>query len=69
MRVVYDANKRHSYQPFPNDICETVQAAYGTGGGNIPLVVESFDGGDSDGYDSCVQNTEREPPLSDTTTD
>lgn len=28
---VYDASRRHNYEPF-GDICETVQAHYGTGG-------------------------------------
>lgn len=36
--VVYDASRRHGYEPF-GDICETVQSHYGTGGGNIPMVV------------------------------
>lgn len=29
--VVFDAERRHAYQPF-EDVCETVQASYGTGG-------------------------------------
>ena len=36
--MVFDASRRHSYQPF-GDVCETVQAAYGTGGNNQPIVV------------------------------
>lgn len=36
---VYDASRRHGYEPF-DDVCETVQAAYGTGGNNQPLVVQ-----------------------------
>jgi len=36
---VFDASRRHNYEPF-EDICETVQASYGTGGGNIPIVIE-----------------------------
>lgn len=28
--VVFDASRRHNYEPF-GDVCETVQAAYGTG--------------------------------------
>lgn len=36
---VFDASRRHNYEPF-GDICETVQASYGTGGGNIPIVIE-----------------------------
>ena len=34
---VYDASRRHNYEPL-GDVCETVQAHYGTGGGNIPMV-------------------------------
>lgn len=37
--VVFDASRRHDYEPF-EDVCETVQAHYGTGGGNIPMVVD-----------------------------
>lgn len=37
--VVYDASRRHEYEPF-EDICETVQAHYGTGGVNVPMVME-----------------------------
>lgn len=51
--TVYDASRRHSYQPFENDICETVQAAYGTGGNNMPIVL-------SYGFDSYNQTIERE---------
>lgn len=29
--VVYDAQRRHNYEEF-KDVCETVQAHYGTGG-------------------------------------
>ena len=36
--VVYDASRRHNYESF-GDVCETVQAAYGTGGNNVPMVV------------------------------
>lgn len=39
-KTVYDASRRHNYQPFGN-ICETVQAAYGTGGSNTPIVMEN----------------------------
>ncbi len=38
---VYDASRRHNYEPF-NEVCETVQAHYGTGGGNVPIVRESY---------------------------
>lgn len=41
---VYDASRRHDYQPF-GEVSETVQAQYGTGGNNQPLVVsEVYDG-------------------------
>lgn len=40
---VYDASRRHGYQAF-GDICESVQAFYGTGGGNVPLVVQKTTG-------------------------
>lgn len=36
---VYDPSRRHAYEEF-KDVCETVQAAYGTGGGNVPIVTE-----------------------------
>lgn len=37
---VYDGSRRHDYQPF-GDVGETVQAQYGTGGNNTPIVVEN----------------------------
>ena len=37
---VYDASRRHNYEEF-KDVCETVQSHYGTGGNNVPLVVNS----------------------------
>lgn len=39
---VFDGSRRHDYKPF-GDVCETVQAAYGTGGNNVPMVVEGAD--------------------------
>lgn len=36
---VFDASRRHNYEQF-KDVCETIQAAYGTGGGNTPIVME-----------------------------
>lgn len=39
VQTVYDASRRHSYESF-GDICGTVQAHFGTGGGNVPLVLE-----------------------------
>ena len=40
--ICYDASRRHDYQPF-DDVGETVQAHYGTGGGNVPIVQEVWD--------------------------
>jgi DNA (cytosine-5)-methyltransferase 1 len=37
--MVFDAQRRHNYEPF-GDVSETVQAQYGTGGNNVPLVVQ-----------------------------
>lgn len=51
--TVYDAERRHNYEPFADDICGTVQAHYGTGGNNVPIVV-------SYGFDSYNQAIERE---------
>lgn len=39
IQIVFDASRRHNYEPF-GDVCETVQASYGTGGGNVPMVME-----------------------------
>ena len=39
-KAVFDGSRRHSYEPF-GEVCETIQAAYGTGGGNTPVVLES----------------------------
>lgn len=36
--VVYDANADHGYKAL-GDTCETIRSAYGTGGGNMPIVV------------------------------
>lgn len=38
--AVYDGSRRHNYQPF-GEVCGTVQAQFGTGGNNTPLVVGS----------------------------
>ena len=43
--VVYDGSRRHDYKPF-GDVSETVQAAYGTGGNNQPLVLDARGNGD-----------------------
>lgn len=37
---VYDASRRHSFEEY-TDICETVQAHYGTGGNNVPVVLQN----------------------------
>lgn len=38
--LVYESHNQDSrYKPF-GEICETVSAKYGTGGGNQPIVVE-----------------------------
>lgn len=38
---VFDGSRRHDYKEF-GDISETVQAQYGTGGNNTPIVVENL---------------------------
>ena len=40
-QTVYDGSRRHAYEPL-GDVGETVQSFYGTGGGNVPIVVEQF---------------------------
>jgi hypothetical protein len=42
VQKVYDAQRRHNYEEFTDEICETVQAQYGTGGGNVPIVLETL---------------------------
>lgn len=37
--LVFDASRRHDYKPF-GDVAETVQAQYGTGGNNTPMVMD-----------------------------
>ena len=37
--LVFDGSRRHDYEQF-EEVCETVQAQYGTGGNNTPIVVE-----------------------------
>lgn len=37
--LVYDSYRRHNYEEM-GDICQTVSAFYGTGGGNVPIVVK-----------------------------
>lgn len=38
---VYDPSRRHGYQEF-KDVANTMQAAMGTGGGNVPIVTEPY---------------------------
>lgn len=38
---VYDASRRHDYKEY-EDVCETVQEFWGTGGGNVPIVVTDY---------------------------
>lgn len=37
---VYDPSRRHDY-PCCGDVCVTLEARIGTGGGNLPIVLES----------------------------
>ena len=39
-KKVYDASRRHSYQEL-GEVCVTLVSAMGTGGGNVPIVLES----------------------------
>lgn len=53
-RKVYDGTRRHDYAEFEDDVCETVQSHYGTGGGNTPIVVEmSRESTEEDLTDGC----------------
>lgn len=36
--IAYDGSRRHAYEPL-GDVCETVQSFYGTGGGNVPIIL------------------------------
>lgn len=38
VQKVYDSYRRHNYEEM-GDICQTVSAFYGTGGGNVPIVL------------------------------
>ena len=40
-KTVYDASRRHEYKE--EKTCETLQSFWGTGGGNVPIVVEKKD--------------------------
>lgn len=37
---VYDAQRRHNYEEI-GDVCVSLEAFWGTGGGNVPIVLES----------------------------
>lgn len=37
---VYDPSRRHAYEHL-GEVCTTLDAAMGTGGGNVPIVLES----------------------------
>lgn len=41
-KSVFDGQRRHDYEEF-KDVCETVQAQYGTGGNNTPVVTDDFE--------------------------
>lgn len=41
LQRVYDATRRHNYDCF-GDVCGTVQSFWGTGGGNAPIVLMSY---------------------------
>lgn len=49
-QMVFDTSRRHDYQQF-EDVCETVQAHYGTGGGNVPMVMMDTGSLFASGYD------------------
>lgn len=36
-KMVFDGSRRHGYEPF-GEVCETIQAAYGTGGATRRLL-------------------------------
>lgn len=35
----FDGSRRHGYEEF-QDVCCTVESFWGTGGGNVPLILE-----------------------------
>ena len=41
-KSVFDGQRRHDYEEFKG-VCETVQAQYGTGGNNTPVVTDDFE--------------------------
>lgn len=38
---VFDPSRRHAYEEY-EDVCGTLDARMGTGGGNVPMVVETL---------------------------
>lgn len=38
---VYDPSRRHDYEEWET-VCGTLEAGMGTGGGNVPIVVSTF---------------------------
>lgn len=53
--VVYDASRRHNCEPY-GDVCGTVQAHYGTGGNNIPMVLDPIKT-DTPTEPTCIEMT------------
>ena len=51
---VYDPSRRHSYEDL-GDTCITLEGFMGTGGGNIPIVLEQID--ESNRHDSGSPDT------------
>lgn len=42
MKKVYDPSRRHGYEQL-KEVCITLEARIGTGGGNLPIVLENDD--------------------------
>ena len=38
-QTVYDPSRRHAYEEY-GDVCGTLDARMGTGGGNVPIVLQ-----------------------------
>lgn len=41
IQKVYDPSRRHDYEEW-EDVCGTLENRMGTGGGNVPIVVQTF---------------------------
>ena len=41
VNAVYDPSVHHGYKEL-NDVCETVRSRYGTGGNNVPMVMQGY---------------------------